>query len=81
MERRCMMNITKAIASRITLEDDMTDIGGVSFAGETLADFIAEANLRYGYSISKYNIALHECGIQPISYSKVKAIATAIKKK
>ena len=75
------MRVTKEIAKRIILEDDATSNGGVAFAGYTLSDFIEEANLRYGYSISKYNIALHECGIQPISYSKVKAIATAIKNK
>ncbi len=48
------------------LEDDNTPTGGVGFLGETLADFIEEANLSPDISVSEVNKVLSECGIRPI---------------
>lgn len=47
------------------LLDDNTKHGGVSFHGETVADFIAETNIK-PKSIEKLNKELKTCGIKPI---------------
>jgi hypothetical protein len=59
--------ITKSVAGLIELRDDDTETGGVSFRGETLADFIEETDLGYGRSLDEVNKALKECGIMPIT--------------
>lgn len=72
-----MMRVTRAIAKKIKLHDDSTDTGGISYAGETLDNFIEEVGLRYGFDISKYNAAFEECGIRRITaqeYEKAKNI-------
>ena len=69
------MRVTKKIAKLITLEDDGTEQGGISFVGMTLADFIDETGLGYGKAIHNYNEKLAECGIQPIPYAHYKSIA------
>ena len=61
------MKITKKIASRIELKDDSTDFGGISYAGETLDNFMEECNIPYGTSLTNVNDNLIECGIQPIT--------------
>lgn len=74
-----MMRVTRAIAKKIKLHDDSTDTGGISYAGETLDNFIEEVGLRYGFDISKYNAALEECGVRRITaqeYEKAKAERT-----
>ena len=53
------------------LEDDSSPTGGISFAGETLEDFIKEdEKLLYSYmKVSELNKYLIECGIKPIKHS------------
>ena len=48
------------------LKDDNTEFGGISHIGETLEDFIAEVGIS---NIDDINIALKECGIEPIVIS------------
>lgn len=48
------------------LEDDETDTGGTSFAGETLKDFLDEAELGYDLTVREVNSILVENGIKPI---------------
>lgn len=48
------------------LEDDETATGGVAFAGETLKDFLEEADLNEDATLEEVNKALVECGIKPI---------------
>ena len=48
------------------LEDDTTPYGGVSFSGETLKDFLDEAEINYSTSLEEINKALNECGIKQI---------------
>ena len=48
------------------LKDDNTEFGGISYLGETFGDFIAEVGLS---TIDDINIALKECGIEPIVIS------------
>lgn len=56
------------------LEDDDTNRGGVSFVGETLADFLYEVgedeNIPYTFSdewLENVNAMLVECGIRPLA--------------
>lgn len=63
--------ITKSIAGLIELRDDDTETGGISFRGETLADFIEETDLGYGHSLDEVNKALKECGIMPIGEDEI----------
>lgn len=66
-----MRRVTKAIARRIKLNENKY--------GETLADFIKEAGLRYGFDISKYNATLEKygiCAITSAEFDKAKAIKT-----
>ncbi len=51
---------------RTPLTDDNTELGGISFVGETLADFISEAGLNKELSLSEVNEALKSCGIKPL---------------
>lgn len=50
------------------LEDDETDEGGVSFVGETLADFLEETMLSPDLNMHEVNENLIECGIKPIEF-------------
>ena len=51
----------------IKLEDDnTTPYGGVSFSGETLKDFLDEAEINYSTNLEEINKALNECGIKQI---------------
>lgn len=65
------MNITQKIARRITLQDDATETGGVSFHGEDLCHFIQDAGMKFGLPLSEYNKALVECGIEPVTKEQV----------
>lgn len=47
------------------LLDDNTKHGGISFHSETVADFIAETNIK-PKSIEELNKELKACGIKPI---------------
>lgn len=60
------MKITKKIAERITLRDDANETGGISYIGETLDNFMAEAGVPFGSSLKRVNEALVECGIEPL---------------
>lgn len=48
------------------LEDDDTEFGGTSFAGERVIDFIQETELTPKDNVKKLNKALKQCGIKPI---------------
>ena len=48
------------------LEDDETEEGGISFAGETLLDFMLELNMPLTSTKDEINTALIECGIMPV---------------
>ena len=65
------MKITKKIAERITLRDDATETGGISYIGETLDNFMAEAGVPFGSSLKRVNEALVECGIEPLCKEEV----------
>lgn len=54
------MKITKKIAERITLWDDATETGGISYIGETLDNFMAEAGVPFCSSLKRVNEALVE---------------------
>lgn len=58
------MNLDKNILN-MQLSDDNTKHGGISFHGETVADFIAETNIN-PKSIEELNKELKACGIKPI---------------
>lgn len=65
------MKITCKIAKRITLRDDATETGGISYIGETLDNFMAEAEVPFGSSLKRVNEALVECGIEPLCKEEV----------
>ena len=50
----------------VVLQDDDTEYGGVSFSGETVADFISDAGLTQEQPIEELNSVLKECGIKEI---------------
>lgn len=50
----------------VTLEDDDSEFGGVSFYGETLKDFLIETRVLV-HNLMEVNEALADCGIRPIS--------------
>ena len=50
------------------LQDDETEFGGISFAGETLKDFIEEVGLNKNTAMRYVNAALKQCGIKSIKY-------------
>ena len=57
----------------IELEDDGTPYGGVSFAGETLRDFLDEVtdeDEEYPSSLKEVNKILKDCGIKPIKVKR-----------
>jgi hypothetical protein len=58
--------ITKEQFNDIILEDDNSPFGGVSYQGQTLADFLEEVNMDNVTDINVINNALSECGIKPI---------------
>lgn len=49
----------------LELEDDDTETGGTSFAGETVRDFLEEADCEIT-TLEELNEALTGCGIRPI---------------
>ncbi|MBO7615027.1 MAG: hypothetical protein J6T15_04965 [Bacilli bacterium] len=49
------------------LQDDDTETGGVSFNGETVEDFIKDADIKDDDDLDKLNKALVSCGIKPIT--------------
>lgn len=49
------------------LEDDDTETGGVAFNGETVEDFIRDADIKEDDDLDKLNKALVSCGIRPIA--------------
>ena len=55
-------------ASRILLKDDDKPTGGISFRGETLADFMEEIwqENAYDHNAAEINKTLKQCGIQPL---------------
>jgi len=55
---------------RTTLADDDTATGGISFVGETLADFISEVGLSIESPLAEVNEALKSCGIKPLVNDK-----------
>ena len=65
------MKITQKIAKNITLQDDATETGGVSYHGEDLCHFIQEVGMKFGLPLSEYNKALVECGIEPVTKEQV----------
>lgn len=62
-----MLQLVKNLPEKymhLILEDDETPHGGVSFAGETLRDFIAEAGLSGETSLAFLHDSLVRCGIK-----------------
>lgn len=49
------------------LEDDSSDVGGVSFAGETVMDFLQKCDDSVVTDLETLNIALEACGIKPVT--------------
>lgn len=49
------------------LEDDDTEVGGVSFNGETVEDFIGDTDLKPDDDLDTLNKALVSCGIRPVN--------------
>ena len=52
----------------VVLQDDNTESGGTSFAGETVRDFLSDTEDNVT-TLSELNDLLRECGILPIPYS------------
>lgn len=50
----------------VELEDDESLYGGVSFAGETLRDFMLGLNIPFNISLEDLNRELQDCGIKPL---------------
>jgi len=50
------------------LEDDTTAVGGISFDGETLNDFLSSVGMSPDAPMNEINESLIECGIKPIKY-------------
>ena len=50
------------------LEDDSTELGGTSFDGQTLNDFLSEVGMSPDAPMNEINESLIECGIKPIKY-------------
>lgn len=67
-----MHKITHKIAKRIKLhyEDKKNGVCGM-----TLEEFIDESNIRYGFSISQYNVKLRECGFKRVTAQEVEKAA------
>jgi len=50
----------------IELKDDNTSNGGISYAGETVRDFVLECNIGMNIALKELNKHLKSCGIQKI---------------
>lgn len=50
------------------LKDGKGEFGGISYIGETLADFIGEVGLNKNVAMRHVNSALKQCGIEPVLY-------------
>lgn len=48
------------------LEDNGSPYGGISFAGETVKDFIEEAGLSEDITLAELNGKLNACGIKTL---------------
>lgn len=59
------MKKIKDILDVILLDDESSE-GGISFAGETVKDFIEEVEIDENETVSVLNDALKDCGIKPI---------------
>lgn len=55
----------------VVLEDDDSEIGGVSFDGETLRDFMNELELPYNIDFDELNKRLKECGIKELAIKEI----------
>lgn len=53
--------------AEIKLEDNEKPTGGISYQGETLAEFLEEIGMSVYNSLREINRALHICGIKKIS--------------
>lgn len=60
-----MTNLQNLLNTKLE-DDNTTPYGGISFAGETLRDFMDEAELDYNTSLEEINEALKDCGIKQI---------------
>lgn len=67
-----MTNLTNLL--NVTLEDDNTATGGVSFPGQTVRDFLEETGISEDTSIKELNEALEQCGIKPLQTTLDKVI-------
>lgn len=71
-----LMVITREQSEHYVLEDDDKDTGGVSYAGETLDNFLDEAGITPFeddvYELGEVNKALQECGTCPVMMDKIK---------
>lgn len=56
----------------IKLKDDTTSVGGISYTGYTVKDFLDEQGLPYDMPISTLNSMLKLCGIKQISKKEIK---------
>lgn len=63
MQKKHKKRFTINDVLKFELEDDNTTYGGVSFLGETVADFIGDTHY---WSIEELNKDLVACGIKPI---------------
>ena len=68
------MRITENLAKMIPLLDDDTEFGGKSHADEMLDEFMEEAGLPFGMSLTEINEALKECGLQTYTAEQIKQL-------
>lgn len=61
------------------IEDNQTSYGGKSNADETLGDFLADVGHNESTDMELANIALTECGCEPIPYSDMKNCRYAVR--
>lgn len=50
-------------------DDNKSEYGGIGHVGETLEEFIAEVGLSADTAMRHVNVALKQCGIEPIPYN------------
>ncbi|SDB15065.1 hypothetical protein [Eubacterium oxidoreducens] len=55
----------------VTLEDDNSPYGGVSYAGETLYAFLDEVGIKRDTNIEEINNTLALCGIKQVKEEEV----------
>lgn len=72
------MKITKKIASRLELHDDVNSTGGKAFCDECLNDFMESVEIPYGTSLKKVNEALKECGMEPFTEEEVLGVSNVV---